>query len=358
MDYFKHPRHFFQLVVLVVTLAIGLQFLLYVRQASGTGAMTIQRPAGVEGFLPIGALMGWKQFFSTGRWDPVHPAAMVILGWAVLLSFLLRKTFCGWFCPIGTVSEWLWRVGRRTFGRNVTLPMWLDVPLRMLKYLLLGFFLWVIFHMSVHQIAAFMHSPYYAISDVKMLHFFTRMSLLTAVVLAVLTILSLLVKNFWCRYLCPYGALLGVVAIISPTRVRRNTSTCTDCRECDRACPAHLTVSQKESILDPECIGCMDCIDACPVRNTLKLAGKGYGQQSWSTAKVGAFIGLFFVLTVYGASVTGHWKSGISDMQFRARLQLIDAPGNTHPSVDFSFGDKSKTRDNDGSQSVNRNRGT
>lgn len=335
IKHFKQPRHLFQLIILLVTLAIGLQFFLYVRQAGGTGAITIQRPPGVEGFLPIGALMGWKQLLTTGRWDMIHPAAMVIFGWAIALSFLVRKAFCGWFCPIGTLSEWLWRMGKRLFRKNFILPVWLDLPLRATKYTLLCFFIWVILQMSSNQITAFMHSPYYALSDVKMLHFFTRMSLLTTVILSGLSIFSMVFKNFWCRYLCPYGALLGIFAIISPTRVYRSAADCIDCGRCDRACPAHLTVSQKRSIKSPECIGCMDCVGACPQPGTLTLSSKGLDRSFWSTAKLAFFIGLFFLLTVYGAALTGHWKSGVSDMQFRVRLQSIDAPDNTHPSIDF-----------------------
>jgi polyferredoxin len=331
--YVKQPRRLFQLAALLITLAIGLQFYLYVRQSAGSGEITIQRPAGVEGFLPIGALMGWKRFLLTGQWDPVHPAAMVILGWAVGLSLLLRKSFCGWFCPIGTISEACWRLGRRRLGRNWRPPAWLDIPLRGLKYLLLGFFIWVIATMSVAEIAAFMHSPYYKLSDVKMLHFFTRMSALTAVVLLFLLVFSLVVKNFWCRYLCPYGALLGLAAMAGPTRIRRDEDLCIACRRCDQACPSHLPVSKKKMIHSPECSGCMDCVSDCPVRGSLALSTSGLHRHFWSPVKAGVCIALFFVLTLYGAAISGLWRSGISDLEFRMRLATIDAPGNSHPQV-------------------------
>ncbi|KJS32948.1 MAG: hypothetical protein VR64_05160 [Desulfatitalea sp. BRH_c12] len=321
----------FQLAILLVTVGIGLQFYVYVRQALGTQAITVQRPPGVEGFLPIGALMGWKQFFLTGRWDAVHPAAMVILGWAVVLSFVFRKAFCGWFCPIGTISEWCWRAGQSLFGRNLTLPAWADKPLRMLKYVLLGFFVWAIAMMSIDQIHAFIQSPYYKLSDVKMLHFFTRMTFLTGIVLVVLVLLSLFIKNFWCRYLCPYGALLGLFSMASPTRVRRDAKSCIGCGHCDRACPAGLPVSRKEVIHSPECTACLACVEACPVRETLALSTTGLAPHVWSAPRTAAFIALFFVLTVYTASVSGYWRGAVSDHEFRVRLETIDAPGNTHP---------------------------
>lgn len=336
IGYFKQPRHLFQLLVLLIIFALGLQFYLYVRQAAGSGPITISRPSGVDGFLPIGALMGWKRFLLAGQWDMVHPAAMVILGWAVALSIALRKAFCGWFCPVGTISEWCWQIGRRIFGRSWRLPVWLDIPLRGVKYLLLGLFLWAIGTMDTGQIAEFMHSPYYKLSDVKMLHFFTRMSALTAIVLLVLVLLSFITQHFWCRYLCPYGALLGVFSIFSPSRIRRRESSCIECGRCDRVCPCHLPVSRKRSIVSPECIGCMDCVAACPAKQTLALSCPGLAQRFWTVHKAALFIGLFLVLTVYLAQITGHWRSGVPDMEVRARLAFIDDPGNAHPSVNFS----------------------
>ncbi|MCG6917817.1 MAG: 4Fe-4S binding protein, partial [Deltaproteobacteria bacterium] len=211
-------RNYVQLGVLLLTVGIGIQFFIYVHQAGGEGGITVSRPAGVEGFLPIGAVMGWKLFLLTGIWDPIHPAAMVILGFAAAISLGLRKSFCGWFCPVGTLSEWLWKSGRKLFGRNCKLPPWLDFPLRTLKYLLFAFFLWTIFSMSLLAILAFLQGPYYKMSDVKMLYFFTQMSTTTAAVLIILTLVSLVVRNFWCRYLCPYGALMGLLSLGSPTR--------------------------------------------------------------------------------------------------------------------------------------------
>ena len=141
----------------------------------------------------------------------------------------------------------------------------MDYPLRTLKYGLLGFFVYAIGSMSIQAIMEFLQGSYYRLSDVKMLFFFTRMTALTAVVLAVLTVLSVLVRNFWCRFLCPYGALMGLLALISPTGIERNKETCVDCGQCSKVCPYSLPVDSKTSIRSPECSGCLDCTLVCPV---------------------------------------------------------------------------------------------
>ena len=61
-------RNSFQLGIFLLTIGIGIQYLIYVLQASGQGPITVVRPPGVEGFLPIGALLGWKLFFLSGVW--------------------------------------------------------------------------------------------------------------------------------------------------------------------------------------------------------------------------------------------------------------------------------------------------
>ena len=93
------------------------------------------------------------------------------------MSWLFRKSFCGWLCPVGTVSEYLWRLGRRTFGRNFRLPRRLDIALRSLKYILLGLFVYAVGSMSVPAIRAFLEGPYGMVDDVKMLNFFRFLGL-------------------------------------------------------------------------------------------------------------------------------------------------------------------------------------
>lgn len=325
-------RKWVQFVIFILTVAAGIQFFIYVSQAASEQTITVPRPESVEAFLPIGALMGWKHFFTTGQWDIIHPAAMVFLGFAVFISFLFRKAFCSWFCPVGTLSEWVWKIGEMKLGKNYQIPKWMDLPLRSLKYLLLSFFVYIIFKMDAASIGAFLESPYYKTADVRMLHFFTQMSLLTVVVLICLTLLSFFIRNFWCRYACPYGALLGIVALFSPARIKRNPDTCTNCKKCHKACPYHLPVNLKTRIVNPDCSGCLDCICVCPIPDTLKLEIAGT-KKKMSRVQVGVWVVIVFWGMMYAATITGHWKSGLSENEFRMWLKMTDKTMIQHPSV-------------------------
>ena len=193
-------RRTVQAVFILLNLWIGARFYFFVRYYE-TGGQTVfvSRPPGVEGWLPIAGLMNLKYTLLTGVVPDVHPAAMFLLVAFVLISFVARKAFCSWLCPVGTLSEWLWEGGREIFGKNVQAPRWLDIPLRGLKYLLLGFFGYAVASMTVPGLKGFLNSPYGLVADVKMLNFFRHVGTTGAVIIAVLLLGSVFVKNLWCR---------------------------------------------------------------------------------------------------------------------------------------------------------------
>lgn len=111
-------RHIVQILFAAVVLYIGITFMVFIKQLANSSITYMSRPAGVEAFLPISALVGLKAWISTGKFDPIHPAGLVIFLAAIILSLMLKRTFCSWICPIGTLSEGLAKIGKKVFGRN------------------------------------------------------------------------------------------------------------------------------------------------------------------------------------------------------------------------------------------------
>ncbi len=305
---------------------LGVQFYLFVRHfESGGLAPAYLRPPGVEGFLPIGALVSLKHWLANGQIDPVHPAALVLFLTFALLSFLARKAFCSWLCPVGTLSEALWRMGRRLFGRNFRVWSWLDWPLRLVKYGLFAYFAKFIFiDMPAVAVRGFLAAPYWAISDVKMLHFFTRLSATALGVVLVLALLSMLIQNFWCRYLCPYGAWLSLFSTLSPARIVRRQESCSDCGACSRACPSRIAVAQKKAVYSPECTGCQSCTDSCPRPGALYM---GLGPLAIRKRFYLLLILGVFALGVGWGMVTGHWESSLSYADYQRLIPLAERLG-------------------------------
>ncbi len=337
-DRSQQIRRAVQFTFLLLNAVIGFQFVLWVRSFEIAGRSTsIERPAGVDGWLPIAGLMNLRYFLATRQIPAIHPSAMVLLCVFLLSSLLVKKAFCSWLCPVGTLSEYLWKLGRKIYRRNFTVPFWLDLPLRSLKYILLGFFVFIVFTMSQQRLGEFLISPFGIVADVKMLNFFRYIGTIGIAVIMVLTLLSILIQNFWCRFLCPYGALMGLVSLLSPVKIRRGQQACIDCGKCNKACPSHLSVDRLVQIRSVECTGCMECVAVCPAENALQLAlpprqrsesaASRWRHRALKPQTIAAVLALVFLGLVGAARLSGHWQTKVSRevyMQLVPNAENID----------------------------------
>jgi len=323
-------RHLVQAGFLLTVLWIGWDFVRWVHGLED-GRVVGERPPGVEGFLPIAALLSLRHLLTTGEIHPVHPAGLAILVLVLGVGLLAKKAFCSWACPIGTLSETLAGLSQRLFRRKLRLPRPLDLPLRSLKYLLLAFFVdAVFFQMGPAAVAAFLDSPYNRVADVKMLHFFERLSPFALGVLVGLALLSVVVPYFWCRYLCPYGALLGALSLLSPLKVTRHAPSCIDCNLCTRACPSHLPVARIARVSSDECFGCLSCVAACPVTRALRVETPAPWRRAVRPAAFAAVVVGLFVGGTLLARATGHWRNDVTNEEYANRVRTIDSPAYAH----------------------------
>ncbi len=143
-------RFIIQSLFALLCLWIGIEMYLFITylESGGTAAF-YNRPPGVDGFLPISSMMSFYLFITTGIIHQAHPAGMMIFAAIVLVSLVFGKSFCSWLCPVGFISEPIGDFGekiiKKIFRRKLTMPKWLDYPLRSLKYLLLGFLFYSVF---------------------------------------------------------------------------------------------------------------------------------------------------------------------------------------------------------------------
>jgi polyferredoxin len=327
----RYLRYGVQAVFFLLTLHIGYTFYRFVLHFEAPGHPFMQKPPSADAFLPIAGMMSFKYFLTTGVIEPVHPSALIMFLAIVSVSLLLKKGFCGWICPIGTLSQWFWMAGGRVFGRNFRIWRYADILLRSVKYILMIFFLFVIWGtMPPAALEAFFLSDYYKIADIKTMKFFTEMSTAAVWFLAGTGVLSLIYKNFWCRYLCPYGALLGLLSRLSPVKINRDERNCSHCHSCTTHCPALIDVEKQGAVRSGECFGCMTCVSVCPARGALAISlMTGRKRKAFSPYLYPAALVLLFSLIIGSGIAAGKWRSGLT---YRQYVHLIPETSRlTHP---------------------------
>jgi polyferredoxin len=327
-------RRVVQWATVAVVLVIGVRFTQWVAPHLDGRWPTVERPPGVEAFLPIGGMLATRHLLEAAVVDAVHPAGLAIFLGICLMSLVVAKSFCSHLCPIGLLSELLGRLGVRLVGRNLRAPRWLDLPLRGLKFLLLAFFVWAIwFTMDARAVAAFLGSPYNVVVDAKMWLFFASPSRLTVAVLGVLVVGSVFVRDLWCRYLCPYGALVGLLGRLAPLKVARDEATCTGCEGCTRVCPAALPVHRLQRVASVECTSCQDCVVACPVKGCLAVRPPRVAtSRRWLRPVSAAVVAVTTYSSVAAASrAARHSQPRVTEAEYHARLKDIHSPAYVHP---------------------------
>ncbi|WOX48353.1 4Fe-4S binding protein [Aeromonas sp. XH] len=261
---------------------VTLQYGLHVWQLGQGMSPWLVRPDVVDGFLPIAGGLGLRAWLGQGLVDPHHPAATVTVLVLSLSALLLGRAFCAWFCPLGLVGEWLHGLRIRWIAGEWTPPRWFDVVLRGQKFLVLAFLLFIVLiAVPGAALPGYLASPYHQAADMKMGAFFFNLTPISGLCLVWVLLLTATFRQGFCRYLCPYGAWLALLGLLTVLRIRRDPARCLrsaghDCDKCSRACPSRIQVHQLIAVRSLECTSCQSCVAACPKRaDALHLGSQG-----------------------------------------------------------------------------------
>jgi polyferredoxin len=265
-----------------------------------------------EAYCPFGGLQALGSFFNINALSCSMTTMQIMMGIMLMLgAILFSKLFCGYICPLGTLSELIGRAGDKLKIR-INVPESADGSLRAMKYMLL--FATFYFTLNSGELFCRKFDPYYAAmtgfgSDVVILY--------ALIALVVLIAGSLIFRLFWCRYLCPFGAMTNIfryfwwfagitfiyIVLIalkvkiplyipliayttagyvlevvkmknvkpSPVYISRNEETCTSCNLCSVKCPQEIEVAAMKKVTHIDCNLCGDCLQVCPEKDTLQI---------------------------------------------------------------------------------------
>ncbi|WP_207910899.1 4Fe-4S binding protein [Caldanaerobacter subterraneus] len=226
--------------------------------------------ASLHALCPFGGVVTIYQYLTTGTFiQKIHESSFVLMIIGFIIAILFGPLFCGWICPFGTFQEFIGKLGKKIFKKrfNNFVPYKYDKYLRYLRYFV---FAWVLYATIVAGKLIFQDvDPYYALFN----FWNGEIAVGSIVILFITIILSLFIERPWCKYLCPYGAVLGIFNLIRIFPIKRNNKTCINCKMCDRNCPMNIKVSEKTIIRDHQCISCLKCTSeySCPINNTVTI---------------------------------------------------------------------------------------
>jgi hypothetical protein len=179
-------------------------------------------------------------------------------------------------------------------------------------------------------VSLFLDAPYSRVADIKMLYFFEHLSPFGWKVIGTLVLLSVVIPQFWCRYLCPYGALLGFLSLLSPLKVTRDAQSCIDCGLCAKACAARLPVDRLGRVSSDECSACLSCVAACPVPRALRVETPPPWRRALRPAVFATLLLFVFLGGIQSAKVAGLWNTSVSDVEYMQRVRELDGPEYFH----------------------------
>jgi uncharacterized protein with FMN-binding domain len=188
----------------------------------------------------------------------------------IVFTIIFGRIFCGYVCAFGSMEDGLGFLGHSVLKLKTKIPESFDKYLKYLKYIVL-LVLFISFFFTPDLLGNF--SPWESFS--VMFSFpldygaaFTTL-LPGTIILLVLFLISIFYKRFFCRYLCPLGAIFSLVSRFSIFKVKKERSGCGACHICTNNCPMGIPLYKYDVVNSGECIHCLNCVNVCPRSNPI-----------------------------------------------------------------------------------------
>ena len=228
-------------------------------------------------FLPalyFQAFLGVKQLylavihmqFSASLWPQMAEAAVIIP-----VTLLAGRFFCGWMCAFGSFTDWVYEISQKLFHKKIRVSEKADRWMKYLKYAVL--LLIVAASWTVNASIFSSSSPWdvfgmlASVGKVPNVSYVISNLTIGFVVFLLIVIASAFTERFFCRYLCPMGAVFSLVSRPKIVKITKPSGGCGSCRACTNACAMGIPLYRMDSVDSGECIGCMKCVSACPRGN-------------------------------------------------------------------------------------------
>ncbi|MBZ9623357.1 4Fe-4S binding protein [Clostridium sp. FP2] len=210
----------------------------------------------------------------------------------IIITIVLGRFFCGWVCAFGTYNDLLHLLSKNVFKINFKVNEKVDAVLKYAKYLVLILLVVIVWSMGSKVLET--TSPWDAFAQITNFPQVLSDYTIGFILLVLITIGAFFIERFFCRYLCPLGAVFNIFSSIGILKIKKPTDKCGKCRLCTNNCSMGLSLYKVESIRGGDCINCLKCIEACPRKNTqLNVFGENVNPELASSVAIAAMVGLY-----------------------------------------------------------------
>ncbi len=238
---------------------------------------------------------------------------LLVLAAVFPVTVIWGRFFCGYLCSFGAMGDLMGWISSKIRKKPLQMPPKADRVLKFVKYGVLAFLVIAVWTLGMSIDTSV--SPWNVFGVLVTLWKGGSVRSLASVGMLLLVLIfagSLLVDRFFCRYLCPLGAVFALVSRIRLFRIfKKQPEACGSCRMCTIHCSMGISLNQTERVKDSECIECFRCVDVCPRSNMTSSAAPAIA----GTAAAVAVGGIYFSGTYAAAGTAPAGQTAVSSEQ-------------------------------------------
>lgn len=225
----------------------------------------------------------------------------------MLLTIVMGRWFCGWICSFGAYNDLIYFISKKVFKSKFKVNEKVDSILKNVKYVVLIFIIIVSWTMGSNILES--TSPWDAFGQITNLSTIFSSLLIGLILLGLITIGAFFVERFFCRYLCPLGAVFAIISRLGITKINKPKADCGKCRACTNNCSMGLKLYKVNGARGGDCINCLNCTEVCPRNNAnANILGQDLNATLTGSVAMATMLGVYG-LTNFG--VDALTKSGI-----------------------------------------------
>ncbi len=208
-----------------------------------------------------------------------------------IITAVLGRFFCAWICTFGAMNDFIYIISKKVFKTKFKINEKVDYILKYLKYVILLFIIVAIW--TSGSKAYDIYSPWDTFAQVYNISGSIAIHTGGFVLLVIIAVGAVFIERFFCRYLCPLGAVFAILSKVRILKIKKLRDKCGPCRICTNNCPMGIKLYQADKVSSGECINCLKCIDVCPRKNTqVNILGENVNPLLPSVIAIATFTGI------------------------------------------------------------------